>query len=227
MSRTRGKVLIILVAALFSAGLFLAYDASRHTESRYDVSITLEVQSWDVPGLDGVLEFVSELTNFGPGLAIWTAVVAIFIWRGLRVEALALLMAAVTFLGAETLGLLVDRPRPSPELVHVSQSLVGNSFPSGHVFAAVVFYGLLVAMILRRTRMIGLRLLAPAVGISIVVLAGVARVNMGVHWTSDVLGSLFLGSAVLGGLLWVYSGLSAGYLAFLGLEFRVSRRGSG
>jgi len=226
MSRTRWKVLTILFTALLGAGLFLAYDASRHTESRYDVSITLEVQSWDVPGLDGVLEFVSELTNFGPGLAIWTAVVAIFIWRGLRVEALSLIMAAVTFLGAETLGLLVDRPRPSPELVQVSQSLVGNSFPSGHVFAAVVFYGLLVAMILRRTRMIGLRVLAPAMGISIVLLAGVARVNLGVHWTSDVLGSLFLGTAVLGGLLWVYAGLCAGYLEFLGLEFRVRRRGS-
>ncbi len=75
--------------------------------------------------------------------------------------------------------------------------------------------------------MIVLRLLAPALGISIVVLAGVARVNLGVHWPSDVLGSLFLGSAVLGGLLWVYAGLSAGYLEFLGLEFRVRRRGSG
>ena len=227
MIRTRGRVLIILVSALLGAGLFLAYDASRHTESRYDVSITLEVQGWDVPGLDGTLGFVSELTNFGPGLAIWAAVVAIFIWRGLRVEALMLLMAAVTFLGAETLGLLVDRPRPSPQLVHVSRSLVGNSFPSGHVFAAVVFYGLLVATVLRRTGMVWLRLLAPAMGISIVVLAGVARISMGVHWPSDVLGSLFLGSAVLGGLLWVYAGLSAGYLEFLGLEFRVTRRGSG
>ena len=64
-------------------------------------------------------------------------------------------------------------------------------------------------------------------GLSIVVLAGVARVHMGVHWPSDVLGSLLLGSAVLGGLLWVYAGLSAGYLEFLGLEFRVRRHGNG
>lgn len=227
MTWTHGKSLIALVAVLFAAGLFLAYDASRHTESRYDVSIALEVQSWDVPGLDGILRFVSEFTNFGPGVAIWMAVVVILIWRGLRVEALALMMAAVTFLGAETLGLLVDRPRPSPELVYVSESLVGKSFPSGHVFAAVVFYGLLVAMILRRTRLIFLRLLVPAIAISIVVLAGVARVELGVHWPSDVLGSIFLGSAVLGGLLWIYAGLSDGYLEFLGLEFRITRRGSG
>ncbi len=70
MSRTRWKVLTIMLTALLGAGLFLAYDASRHTESRYDVSITLEVQGWDVPGLDGVLEFVSELTNLLPGVVI-------------------------------------------------------------------------------------------------------------------------------------------------------------
>ena len=227
MSRTRWRVLAILVTVLLGAGLLLAFDASRHDESRYDVSITQEVQAWDVPALDGVLRFVSEFTNFYPGLATWTAVVAIFIWRGLRVEALVLLMAVVTFAGAEALGLLVDRPRPSRQLVHVSETLVGNGFPSGHVFAAVVFYGLLVSMILRRTSMMSLRILAPVVGFSIVVLAGVARVNMGVHWTSDVLGGFFLGSAALGGLLWVYSGLSAGYLEFLGLEFRVKRQVSG
>ena len=227
MSRTRGRVLVILVTTLLGAGLFLAFDASKHNESRYDVSITQEVQAWDAPGLDGTLRFVSEFTNFYPGLAIWAAVVAILIWRGLRVEALVLLMAVVAFAGAEALGLLVDRPRPSRQLVHVSQTLVGNGFPSGHVFAAVVFYGLLVAMILRRTRMITLRLLAPVVGLSIVVLAGVARVYLGVHWTSDVLGGFFLGSAALGGLLWIYAGLSAGYLEFLGLGFRVRRHGSG
>ena len=104
MSRTRWNVLTILFTALLGAGLFLAYDASEHTESRYDVSITLEVQSWDEPGLDGVVEFVSELTNLLPGVVIWTAVAAIFIWRGLRVEALVLLMAAVTFLGRKPLG---------------------------------------------------------------------------------------------------------------------------
>ena len=40
MRQTRGRVLAGLVIGLIAAGLFLAYDASRHTHSTYDVSIS-------------------------------------------------------------------------------------------------------------------------------------------------------------------------------------------
>ncbi len=137
MRQTRGRILAGLVIGLLVAGLFLAYDASRHTHSTYDVSITQYVQSWNTPGLSPFLNFISELTNFYPAVAILTATFVIFFWRGLRVEAFTLLLAGATFSGMEALSVFVDRPRPSPELVHVSQFLVGNSFPSGHVFGAV------------------------------------------------------------------------------------------
>ena len=139
MRLTKGRIFTVLVMGLLLAGLFLAYDASRHTHSTYDVSITLYVQSWHAPGLGSFLNFISELTNFYPAVAIWTATFVFFFWRGLRLEAFTLLLAVMAFLGAEALGVLVNRPRPSPDLVHVSQALIGNSFPSGHVFGAVVF----------------------------------------------------------------------------------------
>jgi membrane-associated phospholipid phosphatase len=110
-------------------------------------------------------------------------------------------------------------------LVHVSKALIGNGFPSGHVFGAVVFYGLLTGVALRRVRWMPVRLLAPALGISIVAMAAVARVYLGEHWPSDVLGGLLLGSVTLAGLLWVYAGLSAGCIEFLGLESRVTSLG--
>ncbi len=128
MRQTRGRILAGLVMGLMVAGLFLAYDASRHAHSAYDVRITLYVQSWDTPGLSPFLKFISELTNFYPAVAILTATFVLFFWRGLRVEALTLLLAVAIFSGMEALSVFVDRPRPSPELVHVSQFLVGNSF---------------------------------------------------------------------------------------------------
>lgn len=226
MEWTRRRILTGLVIALLLGGLFLAYDASKSTHSSYDVRVTLNVQDWSAPGLDNFLKFISELTNFYPGIAIWAATFVLFFWRGLRVEAFILLLAIVTFFGAEALSVLVDRPRPSPDLVRVSKFLVGNSFPSGHVYAAVVFYGFLVGVAWHRVRWLYFRMLLPTIAAAIVVLAGISRVYLGVHWPSDVLGGALLGSVALAGLLWIYAGLRSGYLGILGLEFRVTERRS-
>ena len=102
--------------------------------------------------------------------------------------------------------------------------LVGQRSDSGHVFGAVVFYGFLTGVAWHRLRWLPLRLLLPAIAASIVVLAGVARVYIGVHWASDVLGGLLLGVVSLVGLLWVYYKLEAGHLELLGLQFHVTQR---
>ena len=144
MRQTRGRILAGLVIGLLVAGFFLAYDATKHSHSTYDVNITQYVQSWNAPGLSPFLKTVSEITNFYPSVAIWTATFVLFFWLGLRVADFTLLLAVVTFIGMEALSVFVDRPRPSQTWFHVSQFLIGNSFPSGHVFGTVVFYGFLV-----------------------------------------------------------------------------------
>ncbi len=101
--------------------------------------------------------------------------------------------------------------------------LVGQRSDSGHVFGAVVFYGFLTGVAWHRLRWLPLRLLLPAIAASIIVLAGVARVYMGVHWASDVLGGLLLGVVSVAGLLWVYYRLEAGHLELLGLQFHVTQ----
>ena len=224
MQLTKGRIITGLVMVLLLGGLFLAYDASRHAHSTFDVIITRYVQGWDTPGVGSSLRVISEITNLWPGVAIWTATSVILFWRGLRIEAFTLLLAVGTFLAAEALGVLVNRPRPSPELVHVSQSLFGNSFPSGHIFGAVVFYGLLIGMSWHRIKWLPIRLLILAIAVPIIALAGVARVYLGVHWANDVLGGLLFGVVTLAALLWVYSRLRAGHLELLGLYFHVTRR---
>ena len=223
MRQTRARILAGLVIGLLVAVLFLAYDATNHSHSTYGVSITRYVQSWNTPGISPFLNFISELTNFYPSVAIWTATFVLFFWRGLRVAAFTLLLAVATFLAMEALSVFVDRPRPSPELVRVSQFLIGNSFPSGHVFGAVVFYGFLVGIAWPHLRWLPLRLLLPSIVASIVVLAGIARVYLGVHWPSDVLAGLLLGVACLVGVLWAYYRLKAGHMELLGLQFHVTQ----
>ena len=73
----------------------------------------------------------------------------------------------------------------------------GNSFPSGHALDSTVFYGVMLLVFLpiipRR-----LRRLAIALVIAFVVMIGVSRVALGVHYPSDVAGGWLLGVAWLG-----------------------------
>ena len=101
MSLTRGRAVAVPVMALLDAGLFLAVDVSRHTNSRYDVDLVRAVQGWDAPGLSAALEFVNEFTNFYPSVSIWSATLAFLICRRYRVEAFALLISVVAVWGGQ------------------------------------------------------------------------------------------------------------------------------
>ena len=73
----------------------------------------------------------------------------------------------------------------------------GWSFPSGHAFGAMVFYGLLVAFAWvsteRRTR----RVAAVVAGVLVVGAVGLSRVALGVHYLSDVVAGWAVGVAWL------------------------------
>ena len=119
-----------------------------------------------------------------------------------RLGAIWLVLALVVSLSNRGVKFLVDRPRPSDDLVDVSEKASGLSFPSGHVTAAVLVYGFIfyLAAILIPAR--PLRLLVQASCLVIIVLTALERVYVGVHWPSDVLGGLLFGGLVLSVLIW-------------------------
>jgi membrane-associated phospholipid phosphatase len=86
--------------------------------------------------------------------------------------------------------------RPRPVVDEPILTAFGQSFPSGHSMQAVVCYGALLLVFLplvegrRRTA-------AVAATISVILLIGVSRLTLGVHYVSDVLGGYVLGAAWL------------------------------
>lgn len=110
--------------------------------------------------------------------------------HGERVTAF-LILAAIGLLLTNVVKHIVDRPRPA---VAPLVAAGGSSFPSGHTTAgAILFASLAVTLSLyvrRRHRV--LVWVGAAVG---AVSVGASRVILGVHWTTDVIGGLLLGSA--------------------------------
>lgn len=109
----------------------------------------------------------------------------------------------VLFMGSILIGLftsmffkaVIGRERPTEALIPISFGT--DSFPSGHALMAVVFYGLFAAMLSHTIQIQkNKKFLWLATGI-LILLIGVSRVYLGVHWFSDVLAGWALGAILL------------------------------
>jgi membrane-associated phospholipid phosphatase len=117
---------------------------------------------------------------------------------GYRWEAICLAFAGLT--GAVSwfgMAVLVDRPRPSPDLVHVERMLGLGSYPSGHVLNLTSFFGSLFILSWLGMRPTWYRGILQILSAVMVVCIGVARIYSGEHWPSDVLAGYLQGSIVV------------------------------
>ncbi len=90
---------------------------------------------------------------------------------------------------------LIERPRP--ELVNALTPEQGYSFPSGHGFVALSFYGLIAYFLWRGSRRWWTKIFIFIATVSIIVAIGLSRIYLGVHWPTDVLASYASGAAWL------------------------------
>ena len=151
-------------------------------------------------------------TFIGQNFVLIALALALFLWllqTKRRAEA-SVVLGAVLSLGINpVLKLVVDRPRPTDDLVVVWSDFGGLGFPSGHAFSAVVLFGLLYYL---APRFISHRKLATLVRVSsllLIVLVGLSRVYLGAHWPSDVLGGFLYGSITLMLLIGIHRSLSS------------------
>ena len=89
---------------------------------------------------------------------------------------------------------IVQRPRPEGFRL-IAES--GYSFPSGHSMVAMAFYGLLAWMAWRHERDAVVRRISVTGFALVVVLVGISRIYLGVHYASDVIAGFCLAAAWL------------------------------
>lgn len=108
------------------------------------------------------------------------------------------LCAAFNLVGVVVLNQLlkavVQRPRPEGFRL-IAEG--GYSFPSGHSMVAMAFYGLLAWMAWRYERDPIIRRVSVAGFALVVVMVGISRVYLGVHYASDVIAGFCLALAWL------------------------------
>jgi undecaprenyl-diphosphatase len=118
-------------------------------------------------------------------------------WRRRQWWLLVLLAAAsgLETLGFEVIKLIVARPRPDRSLGLLTED--SFSFPSGHTLTATVIAGLAAYLLCRTVKSYIGRLMIVLAALTAVLLVGISRIYLGVHYPSDILGSLALGGFFL------------------------------
>ena len=166
--------------------------------ARFDRT-TVDALNHVVAGKRIAVTVLTAITGFGGRAVLFWLVTVSAVTMLVRRQYQLTVYLVVTGLGALALDpaikLLVGRLRPMvPTPVAVAP---GNSFPSGHALDATVFYGVMLLVFLpiipRR-----LRRLVIGLAIALVVMIGISRVALGVHYPSDVAGGWLLGVAWLG-----------------------------
>jgi undecaprenyl-diphosphatase len=159
------------------------------------IASTLHGYALDHPTFTDLMHGVSAVFS---AMGWWIILTPVVCWLLVRRRPRLAVFVAVTALGSSLLNGLIKTTvhRARPHFADPVATAVGKSFPSGHTQAATVGFGLLVLVFLpylpARTRpwaWVGAALMVALVGFS--------RIALGVHYLTDVVGGLLVGSAWL------------------------------
>ncbi len=179
-----GLALAIIALALFS---WLALEVHEGETLRFDSDVRAALHQLASPALTAVMKTFTVLGSSIPMLLLLAAAVSAFWLAGLRRQAMMMVIVMVGALVIElSLEHVFHRARPEPYFnVPLPTSY---SFPSGHALSAACFYGMLALLLGARARRRTLRVAIWIVCGFMIVMVGVSRIYLGVHYPSDVAG---------------------------------------
>ena len=201
-----GLHLTIGILVLIGAGLLFGVIAENVVSGDALTTVDAELAQWLHTHSTPVLtKYLLILTHMHDPIVISFIVVLIalyLIWRKRWYGALAVLLVVQ---GGMLLNLLAKytfhRARPSFE--HPLIMLTTYSFPSGHVAATTLFYGVLAALLISKTPTWSRAACVFLIAFTMVVLVAFSRMYLGAHYLSDVL------AAFLEALAWLAMCLTA------------------
>jgi undecaprenyl-diphosphatase len=202
---TRAQVrLVTLWLVLVAAFCALAGFALVHSYFPGDLWLILRIQDIDNEAFARAVDWAEDIAD--GRLLIWVyAVIGLALlvtghWFEAGLLLLTFLARSINSLAKE----IIERSRPTPDLVIITDPASGFGFPSGHASGALLLYGFLAYLAEIMVPQLLVRRLVQAFCIAIIGLTWLERMYVGAHWPSDVLGGGFLGAAFLIPIVWLH-----------------------
>jgi len=173
--------------------LELAEELAEDETRQLDVAILRWVATHRSPALTSFFLGVSAL---GTWIFVSAATLCFCIAAVLRRQRRAAATLAAATLGIPPLVVLLKPlyARPRPDVVAHLDFVDSASFPSGHAIAASVFFGTLALIASRQILDDVHRALIVTAAALIIGLVALSRIYLGVHYASDVLGGVLVGT---------------------------------
>lgn len=189
--------------------IMLAFIAHSPDLLHLDAEVTQEVQERPTAPLDFLAYFFTFMGN-GVTLTVLCIGAAQLLRR--TGQTTAALFSLLTLLGMPLnvlLKFIVQRPRPSADLVRILFAAQGSSFPSGHAMSSVIVYGFLGYLAWTFLPDVPRRRFWTALCAMTPLCISLSRIYLGVHWFTDVLGAWFFGLVMLFLLVDIYNFIEA------------------
>lgn len=193
-----GRVFWLVWTTLLAAFIALAAWVNLRGTLAIDRRATFWVQ--DLRRFSGVgtaFEVVNRIGDYDVIIAVLIASVVLLAVRRRWLETLILAGIAAAYYAEDAVRVVVARPTVATVVLPRHVYPDAHGFPSGHVFGEVLVYGLVFAY---ASRAIPSRQLVRVVRLACVIeiaLGGPARMYIGAHWLSDVIGAALLASLYL------------------------------
>lgn len=208
ISRSYGRLkdpdfrpILLLGFAAFAVFLFasIAEEVLEEETMAFDRAV-LEAMRADGPGdpvgPEWLEDMARDMTSFGStGVLVFTVAAAgAYLWLARKRATAVFLLAAILVGTTLSTGLKEIFARSRPDEIYQAAPVFTASFPSGHSFLSAVTYLTLGALLARTQPRRRLKAFIMGTAIALVMIVGLTRAYLGVHWTTDVLGGWILGA---------------------------------
>jgi membrane-associated phospholipid phosphatase len=180
----------ILLTSILSVICFIAVALLR---DRF-LTVNLSVNFWSASIKTGFLTLAAQTISVVFDTTVLAAIslaVSIILFV-LHFKRYALLLLGAMIGDALLVSLfkfLIMSPRPLNEIINET----GYSFPSGHTTGSLVFFGVLTYIAWKKWTSTKVKALTSGLYVSVTAIVSFDRIYLNVHWTSDIVGAVFLG----------------------------------
>ena len=134
------------------------------------------------------------ITNLGSPYVLIVLTLLSFLLKNKKISFIITANLGLITIINQVLKFIIKRPRPSDLFLIIE---TGYSFPSGHSMVSLSFYGLLIYFIYKYFKNKKLKIFLITFLSLIIVLIGISRVYLGVHFVSDVISGFLLSLSYL------------------------------